>query len=280
MYLFCQSSYSALSSARYWITWRPPTSSRYYSPVFERVTRQKAPCSACCLISSMLSTVEMWLLWYYWIYQLHLTRSTTIYIVYKRHSEALTSHIGGFSPTCLVWRSMYAIGANKSSATWLMCGVPQGSVLVPILFVMYTVDLIPLIQRHGLSAHLYADDTHVYGSCRPADVVSFSSSLSSCVDETSDWMKSNWLQPSPDKAEVLWCTTSRRQHKILITSLLIDGAAVDPAKSVRDLGIYIDADLVMRAHVQRTVSRCFAALYFSCVRSVVQYHQTCSSHWL
>jgi len=35
---------------------------------------------------------------------------------------------------------------------------------------------------------------------------------------------------------------------------------VDPAKSVRDLGIYIDADLVMRTHVQRTVTRCFAAL--------------------
>ena len=73
-------------------------------------------------------------------------------------------------------------------------------------------------------------------------------------------MKSNRLQSNPDKAEVLWRTTSRRQHQLPITPLLIDGAAVDPAKSVRDLGIYIDSDLVMRTHVQRTVSRCFAAL--------------------
>jgi len=100
----------------------------------------------------------------------------------------------------------------------------------------------------------------VYGSCRPANVVSFSSRLSSCVDETSDWMKSNRLQSNPDKAEVLWCTTSRREHQLSITPLLIDGAAVDRAKSVRDLGIYIDSDLVMRTHVQRTVSQCFAAL--------------------
>ena len=53
---------------------------------------------------------------------------------------------------------------------------------------------------------------------------------------------------------------SAQQHQLPTTPLLIDGASVDPAKSVRDLGIYIDADLVMRTHVQRTVSRCFAAL--------------------
>jgi len=74
-------------------------------------------------------------------------------------------------------------------------------------------------------------------------------------------MKSNRLQSNPEKAEVLWCTTSRRQHQLPTTPLSIDGADVDPAKSVRDLGIYIDADLVMRTHVQRTVSRCFAALH-------------------
>jgi len=45
------------------------------------------------------------------------------------------------------------------------------------------VDLISLIESHGLSAHLYADDTQVYGSCRPADVVSFSMRLSGwCLD--------------------------------------------------------------------------------------------------
>jgi len=151
-------------------------------------------------------------------------------------------------------------GHKKSSVTRLMCGVPQGSVLGPILFVLYTVDLISLIERHGLSAHLYADDTQVYGSCQPADVPSFSTLLSRCVDDTSSWMKSNRLQSNPDKAEIMWCATSRRQHQLPTTPLSIDGAAVLPVKSVRDLGIYIDADLVMRTHVKRTVSRCYAAL--------------------
>jgi len=59
-------------------------------------------------------------------------------------------------------------------------------------------------------------------------------------------MKLNRLQLNSSKTEVMWYATSWRQH-LLYTS-------------VRDLGIYIDADLSMRTHVQRTVSCCFAVL--------------------
>ena len=129
-----------------------------------------------------------------------------------------------------------------------------------MLFVLYTVDLISLIESHGLSAHLYADDTQVHGFCQPAGVAPFSMKLTSCIDKTSGWMKSNRLQSNPDKTKPLWCATSRRQHQLPTTALLINGAAVDPAKSVRDLGIYIDSDLIMRTHVKRNGSCCFAAL--------------------
>ena len=49
-------------------------------------------------------------------------------------------------------------------------------------------------------------------------------------------------------------------HLLPVSALSVDGVMVDPVVSVRDLGIYIDADLGMRTHVRQTVSRCFAAL--------------------
>jgi len=73
-------------------------------------------------------------------------------------------------------------------------------------------------------------------------------------------MRSNRLQLNSDKTEVMWCTTDRRQHQLPTAALPIDGMPVDPVSSVRDLGIYIDADLVMRTNVKKTASRCFAIL--------------------
>jgi len=53
--------------------------------------------------------------------------------------------------------------------------------------------------------------------------------------------------------------TRRRQHQLPTAAIPIVDVLISPARSVRDLGIYIDADLLMRTQVKRTVSRCFAA---------------------
>jgi len=73
-------------------------------------------------------------------------------------------------------------------------------------------------------------------------------------------MRSNRLQLNLDKTEVLWCTTGRRQNQLPTTALWIDGVQDSPVTSVRNLSIFIDSDLVMRSHVQRTVLGCFAVL--------------------
>ena len=61
------------------------------------------------------------------------------------------------------------------------------------LFIMYTADLVGLIERHGLHPHLYADDTQVYGACRPSAVADFQVRLSACVDDIAAWMLANRL---------------------------------------------------------------------------------------
>jgi len=157
----------------------------------------------------------------------------------------------------LVGRTQYVrSGALQSLITRLLCGVLQGSVLGPLLFILYTFNLIQLIEGNGLGPHLYADDTQVSSSCHPSNVSAFSSSISHCLRDVA-----SWLQLNSSKTEVMWCATSRRQHLLPTSALSVDGVMVNTVTSVRDLGIYIDADVSMRTHVQRTVSCCFAVLH-------------------
>ena len=73
--------------------------------------------------------------------------------------------------------------------------------------------------------------------------------LSACIDDVSLWMTSNRLQLNPTKTEMLWCASARRQQHIPVGPVRIGDTAVSPATAVRDLGVHLDADMSMTAHV-------------------------------
>ena len=73
-------------------------------------------------------------------------------------------------------------------------------------------------------------------------------------------MRANRLQLNTAKTEILWCSSSRRQHQIPTTPVRIGPTSILPVFSVTDLGVYLDADATMTTHVKATVRSCFAAL--------------------
>ena len=153
-----------------------------------------------------------------------------------------------------------AFDGNTSSPVKLICGVPQGSVLGPLLFVMYAAEVMRIAQSHGVCIHAYADDLQIYVSCKAVDQQAAASQIVSCVDEIDRWMSSNRLKLNADKTEFIWLGTRQQLLKIIQKQLGVGGASIASVSKVRDLGVIIDDELTMAAHVSHVVSGCFYQL--------------------
>jgi hypothetical protein len=128
----------------------------------------------------------------------------------------------GFNNTVLSWiksylmhRSFYVkLNGTKSSVFQLSYGVPQGSVLGPLLFILYTTPLSIIISKSATNHHLYADDTQLYTSFSATEFCQNISHLENTISLVQNWMSSNILSLNPSKTEFLIISLRQQLAKL------------------------------------------------------------------
>lgn len=128
----------------------------------------------------------------------------------------------------------------------LDCGVPQGSCLGPLLFMICVSELFEVIKEYLSQAHAYADDTQLHLSLK-ADSTSSQidavDSMERCVDAIRCWMIKDKLCLNDNKTEFITIGTRQQLAKVNIASLCVGDANIAPGTSVKNLGSWFDENV-------------------------------------
>ena len=154
-------------------------------------------------------------------------------------------------------RQCVSVGGTESNFLDIECGVPQGSILGPILFLCYINDMSASLNCR---LSLYADDSTLIASGR--DIQTLSTFLSGELESCSKWLVDNKLSLHVDKCESIVFATKRKMKECENFQVTCFGTLVRRVSSVKYLGVMLDENLSGESHVSAIIKKVSSRLSF------------------
>ena len=152
------------------------------------------------------------------------------------------------------------IDGCASDPAFLKTGVPQGSVLGPLLFCIFMIGLGDVIRRHNLTFVVFADDVQIFGSFKASEAVDMSRRFQLCVDDLADGFVSKRLLLNGSKSELILFGSPQQLKKVSSFRVVLGGEALPIRSSVRDLGFMMDSNRQFNVQVSAVCRAAFCHL--------------------
>ena len=156
------------------------------------------------------------------------------------------------------------IGNVNGKICLLVYGVPQGTILGPLLFVLYIHDIVVIGKKYNVSVELYADDSQWYYSFSPLDERTLAiENVNNCMIEMKHWMQYNYLKVNFDKTDAIFLSNSL-YHSVFYDNIwcTIEGEHFCNTinQSVKSLGVQLDNNISMNKMVSLCIQTCYLNL--------------------
>jgi hypothetical protein len=178
------------------------------------------------------------------------------------HTFGLSGYVISWIHSYLTHRSSHVkVDTSSSSRTPSPTGVPQGSVLGPLLFVLFISPISSVIQPGSelsykdttVSFHQYADDTQLHIGTNSSTLATQVSTLESCTIRVNDWLLHNGLHLNPSKSEAIAFFNPRSKPLATladsIKSISVAGSPIKLQSSIKSLGVHLDSKMSFDKHV-------------------------------
>ena len=143
------------------------------------------------------------------------------------------------------------VGKSFSSTKVLARGVPQGSVLGPILFCIYTIELMHLLRSHGVHFQLFADDTQFYLSL--GNIEDSERKINDVMTDVKRWMNSKQLKLNDSKTECLLVGKKHDLRRLNFAKLKVLENEFEVMSPIKNLGVIFDCSLSFSEQINQAV---------------------------